>query len=328
MAPTRAASRLAGRPRRGPDPAPGARGGRLLGTDQAQRRAGRQACSTTTEVAEGEIERLKQGDLLEVTFAEFARSSPPLYEALIAERDRYMAAALRQHAAEWAGGRVLVVVGAGHLEGIARELASEQAAPDAVLAPLRREPPPSHFARWFGIFLVGVRARRLCLGLHPRQRDGLRRGRDLGADHRHPRRHRRGRGRRAPGQHRQRVHRLAAHAAASGPGFGHGQRRGGSVGAQAHASATSSACATTSPACAAGGATGSRACSWSSSSPAWAPRSGSGSPASAWRRSWRAEAPGAPASRLAGQAPASASAVPRARRNMSRVRRRQSSSIA
>ena len=107
-----------------------------------------------TEVAEGEIERLKQGDLLESTFTEFARSSPPLYEALIAERDRYMAAALRQHAAEWAGGRVLVVVGAGHLEGIARELASEQAAPDAVLAPLRREPPPSHFARWFGIFLV------------------------------------------------------------------------------------------------------------------------------------------------------------------------------
>ena len=107
-----------------------------------------------TEVGESEIERLKQGDLLESTFTEFARSSPPLYEALIAERDRYMAAALRQHAAEWAGGRVLVVVGAGHLEGIARELASEQAAPDAVLAPLRREPPPSHFARWFGIFLV------------------------------------------------------------------------------------------------------------------------------------------------------------------------------
>ena len=42
---------------------------------------------------------LKQGDLLESTFTEFARTSPPLYEALIAERDRYMAAALREQAA-------------------------------------------------------------------------------------------------------------------------------------------------------------------------------------------------------------------------------------
>jgi pheromone shutdown-related protein TraB len=107
-----------------------------------------------TEVAESEIERLKQGDLLESTFTEFARTSPPLYEALIAERDRYMAAALRQQASQWAGGRVLVVVGAGHLEGIARELRAEQATPAAVLAPLQREPLPSNFGRWFGIVLL------------------------------------------------------------------------------------------------------------------------------------------------------------------------------
>jgi len=46
-------------------------------------------------VEEGEIEKLKQGDVLESSFGEFAEGSPPLYRAVIAERDRYMAAKLR-----------------------------------------------------------------------------------------------------------------------------------------------------------------------------------------------------------------------------------------
>ncbi len=54
-------------------------------------------------------------------------------------------------------------------EGRARELAGETQAPAEVLAPLRREPPPSHFARWFGIalmlFLVGGFARGSAMGL-------------------------------------------------------------------------------------------------------------------------------------------------------------------
>src|SRR5215475_13235638 len=50
---------------------------------------------TREDVSEDEIEKLKQGDLLGSMFSEFARESPPLYEALIAERDRFMTASLR-----------------------------------------------------------------------------------------------------------------------------------------------------------------------------------------------------------------------------------------
>ena len=117
-----------------------------------------------SEVDEASIERLKQGDVLAGTFAEFAEQSPALYEALIAERDRYMAARLREHAAAapptpetgtpHAPRRVLAVVGAGHLEGLAKHLADESTEPAQVLAPLRRDPPPSQFGKWFGWFLI------------------------------------------------------------------------------------------------------------------------------------------------------------------------------
>ena len=47
------------------------------------------------DVDEADIEKLKQGDMLESSFGEFAKETPQLYEAVIAERDRYMAAKLR-----------------------------------------------------------------------------------------------------------------------------------------------------------------------------------------------------------------------------------------
>ncbi|GAH22256.1 unnamed protein product, partial [marine sediment metagenome] len=47
------------------------------------------------EVSEEEIEALKEGDMLETTFAEFAEDRQDLYLPLIDERDRYMAARIR-----------------------------------------------------------------------------------------------------------------------------------------------------------------------------------------------------------------------------------------
>ena len=47
------------------------------------------------DVSEEDIEHLKEGDVVETTFAEFAHDRGDLYEPLIAERDRYMAAKLR-----------------------------------------------------------------------------------------------------------------------------------------------------------------------------------------------------------------------------------------
>lgn len=100
---------------------------------------------SSDEIDEDAIERLKEGDILESTFTEFAEQSPELYEALISERDRYMAARLREENAGAAGRRVLVVIGAGHMEGLARHLAGDAADPDAERRTLEAIPPR---ARW------------------------------------------------------------------------------------------------------------------------------------------------------------------------------------
>jgi pheromone shutdown-related protein TraB len=103
------------------------------------------ALVTTNDVTEEAVEQLKEGDVLETTFAEFAHDRRDLYEPLIAERDRYMAAKLRRETARLGIKKVLVVVGVGHLKGIAAALTQEQLPPEATLAELERIPPPS---RW------------------------------------------------------------------------------------------------------------------------------------------------------------------------------------
>lgn len=102
------------------------------------------------EVGAEEIEDLKQGDMLEASFGEFARESPALYETIIAERDRYMAARLR----ESHGGvrEVLAVVGAGHLQGLARHLREETRPAQHVREELEALPQKSGIP-WFTLFL-------------------------------------------------------------------------------------------------------------------------------------------------------------------------------
>ncbi len=95
------------------------------------------------EVTEEEVERLKEGDILEETFRELSDDSPHLYEALIAERDRYMAARLRTENADAPGRRVLVVIGAGHMQGLRSHLEEDDGDPEAEVALLDLTPPPS-----------------------------------------------------------------------------------------------------------------------------------------------------------------------------------------
>jgi len=71
------------------------------------------------EVSEEEIERLKEGDILESTFTQFAEEAKELYTPLVDERDRYMAARIRQEIRKNHHRSLLAVVGAGHLKGIA-----------------------------------------------------------------------------------------------------------------------------------------------------------------------------------------------------------------
>ncbi|PAU75101.1 TraB/GumN family protein [Halomonas salipaludis] len=74
------------------------------------------------EVSAADIERLKEGDVLESTFNEFAEQSESLYTPLISERDRYMALRIGEESPPGRYRHVLVVIGAGHLKGMAEHL--------------------------------------------------------------------------------------------------------------------------------------------------------------------------------------------------------------
>ncbi len=84
-------------------------------------------CVSRPKLEADEIEQLKQGDVLESTFAEFAQRSPTLYRIMIEERDRFMASKLVERIRRDRPRHVLAVVGAGHLEGIAEQLGREPA---------------------------------------------------------------------------------------------------------------------------------------------------------------------------------------------------------
>lgn len=110
------------------------------------------------EVTEEEIERLKEADVLETTFSEFAEDRRELAVPLLEERDRYMAARLCEELAEQHHAKVLVVLGAGHLKGVAGHLrgVAEQD-PKAEIAALDRLPSPNRrfrFIPWIVIVLI------------------------------------------------------------------------------------------------------------------------------------------------------------------------------
>ena len=102
---------------------------------------------SSEEIDEEAIEKLKQGDILESTFTEFAQHSPELFEALIAERDRYMAARLREENTNYSGRKILVVVGAGHMEGLSQHLKSGTVSPQDERESLDRMPPRATWPR-------------------------------------------------------------------------------------------------------------------------------------------------------------------------------------
>ncbi|MCW8807552.1 MAG: TraB/GumN family protein [Rhodanobacter sp.] len=109
------------------------------------------------EIALHEIEKLKQGDLLESAFSEFASQSKPLFQSLIGERDAFMAARLREEASRSAtetSRRVLVVVGAGHLKGLSALLGEQQDDPATTVAELAKSPPKPRWPKWLAASLV------------------------------------------------------------------------------------------------------------------------------------------------------------------------------
>jgi len=108
-------------------------------------------------IDEKEIEKLKQGDMLESAFSEFANESAPLYRSLIAERDAYMAARLREEAGRSVTAnpcKVLVVIGAGHLKGLGEHLRIQQADPSDTVTELAKTPPKAKWPKWLAVGLV------------------------------------------------------------------------------------------------------------------------------------------------------------------------------
>lgn len=101
------------------------------------------------KVEESDIEKLKQGDLLESSFGEFAAETPELFEAIIAERDQYMTAKLLNQAhSSNQPQEVLAVVGAGHLKGLSAALQQGLDDPAEVIQRLDQVPAGSKIP-WF-----------------------------------------------------------------------------------------------------------------------------------------------------------------------------------
>lgn len=110
---------------------------------------------SSQKIGSEDVERLKQGDIMESTFREMAQTSRALYKPLIEERDRYMAARILN---ECAGKfrKVLVVLGAGHLEGVAAALQSSQMVPQQEVKELDACPPPSAWPKFIAWAIVAV----------------------------------------------------------------------------------------------------------------------------------------------------------------------------
>lgn len=93
------------------------------------------------ELSEDDLRRLRQRDVLTELLDELASLFPELSRVLIRERDLYLARSIR----EAAGDRIVAVVGAGHVDGIARAL-QDDAAQDP--GDLDSVPPASKVAKW------------------------------------------------------------------------------------------------------------------------------------------------------------------------------------
>lgn len=108
-------------------------------------------------VSEAEVEKLKEGDILESSFSELAERSAGLYEKLVAERDRYMAQRLLEEtaAAKDSPREVLVVVGAGHLRGLAEALKEQDEDPE-LRRSLEATPRPARWPRVLPWVVVAI----------------------------------------------------------------------------------------------------------------------------------------------------------------------------
>ena len=106
-------------------------------------------------ITEAEIEALKDRDILENVFSQFANSAEEIYLPLIEERDGYMASQIIRIAKRNAG-PILAVVGAGHLKGIAERLKQRKSLSAAEMQDLESVPENKSWFRFLPWIVVAV----------------------------------------------------------------------------------------------------------------------------------------------------------------------------
>jgi len=104
-----------------------------------------------------EIEKLKEGDVLESSFSQFAENEKDLFRPLISERDEYMSARLIKECKENNYQHILVIIGAGHLNGMVQQLETQSITnPDERIAQLDTIPESSKWLKFIPWIIVAL----------------------------------------------------------------------------------------------------------------------------------------------------------------------------
>lgn len=104
-----------------------------------------------------EIEKLKEGDVLESSFSQFAENEKDLFRPLISERDEYMSARLIKECKENNYRHILAVIGAGHLNGMVQQLETQSIVdPDERIARLDAIPTSSKWIKYIPWIIVAL----------------------------------------------------------------------------------------------------------------------------------------------------------------------------
>ncbi len=109
---------------------------------------------TREDITEHDIERLKQGDMLETAFSEFAKDRQDLYQPMISERDQFMVARLLQETVRHPYQNILVVIGAGHLKGMHKQAQNPVDKPDEVIDELNTLPVAKRWPKYIPWIIV------------------------------------------------------------------------------------------------------------------------------------------------------------------------------
>ncbi|MDH5544553.1 MAG: TraB/GumN family protein [Gammaproteobacteria bacterium] len=108
------------------------------------------------KVSEEDIEKLKEGDILESTFSQFAQEAEFIYKPLVDERDQYMSARLVAELKEKNCRNILAVIGAGHMKGMTDYLNKGIEEPQTLIDKLDRLPPPGKLLKFLPWLIVVI----------------------------------------------------------------------------------------------------------------------------------------------------------------------------